>query len=65
VADAKYVVVGGADPSSQPHLYRKAHALVVGEAEEVIPRWLNAWREGHPHGVFTDSCAARLSFRGG
>jgi radical SAM superfamily enzyme YgiQ (UPF0313 family) len=54
VEEAKYVVVGGADPSSQPHLYRKAHALIVGEGEEVIPRWLNAWRAGQPYGVFKE-----------
>jgi radical SAM superfamily enzyme YgiQ (UPF0313 family) len=49
VEDAKYVVVGGADPSSQPHLYRKAHTLIVGEGEEVIPRWLTAHQgAGHP-----------------
>jgi radical SAM superfamily enzyme YgiQ (UPF0313 family) len=54
VAEAKYVVVGGADPSSQPHLYRKAHTLIVGEGEEVIPRWLNAWRAGQPYGVFKE-----------
>ena len=49
VEEAKYVVVGGADPSSQPHLYSKAHTLIVGEGEEVIPRWLTAHQgAGHP-----------------
>jgi radical SAM superfamily enzyme YgiQ (UPF0313 family) len=54
VEEGKYVVVGGADPSSQPHLYHKAHTLIVGEGEEVIPRWLNAWRAGQPYGVFKE-----------
>jgi radical SAM superfamily enzyme YgiQ (UPF0313 family) len=54
VAEDKYIVVGGADPSSQPHLYRQAHTLIVGEGEEVIPRWLNAWRAGEPYGVFKE-----------
>jgi radical SAM superfamily enzyme YgiQ (UPF0313 family) len=54
VDEAKYVVVGGADPSSQPHLYRKAHTVVVGEGEEIIPRWLDAWRAGRPYGVFKE-----------
>jgi radical SAM superfamily enzyme YgiQ (UPF0313 family) len=54
VAEDKYVVVGGADPSSQPQVYTKAHTLVVGEGEEVIPLWLDAWRAGRPHGVFKE-----------
>jgi radical SAM superfamily enzyme YgiQ (UPF0313 family) len=54
VEEGKYVVVGGADPSSQPHLYSNAHTLIVGEGEEVIPRWLNAWRAGQPFGVFKE-----------
>ena len=31
------VVVGGADPSSQPHLYQSADYLVQGEGENTIP----------------------------
>lgn len=54
VAEDKYIVVGGADPSSQPELYSKAHTLVVGEGEEVIPLWLTSWREGSPLGIFRE-----------
>lgn len=54
VAEEKYVVVGGADPSSQPQVYTSAHTLVVGEGEEVIPNWLDAWRAGRPLGVFKE-----------
>ena len=54
VAEDKYIVVGGADPSSQPELYSKAHTLVVGEGEEVIPLWLASWRDGQPRGVFRE-----------
>lgn len=54
VAEDKYIVVGGADPSSQPDLYSKAHTLVVGEGEEVIPLWMAAWRDGNPRGIFRE-----------
>ncbi len=54
VEEDKYIVVGGADPSSQPELYRKADTLVVGEGEEVIPLWLASWAEGNPGGVFRE-----------
>ena len=54
VLEDKYIVVGGADPSSEPQLYSKAHTLIVGEGEEVIPIWLDSWREGKAHGVFRE-----------
>ena len=54
VSEDKYIVVGGADPSSESELYRRAHTLVVGEGEEVIPLWLESWRQGNPYGVFTE-----------
>ncbi|MCA9266173.1 MAG: radical SAM protein, partial [Planctomycetales bacterium] len=52
VASGKYVVVGGADPSSQPEIYEHANAVVVGEGEAAIPVWLESWRRGEPNGVF-------------
>jgi radical SAM superfamily enzyme YgiQ (UPF0313 family) len=55
VAEDKYIVVGGADPSSEPQLYSKAHTLIVGEGEEVIPLWLDSWRSGNPGGVFKEN----------
>lgn len=51
-ADGKYVAVGGADPTSQPELYDRADAVVVGEGEASIPLWLDAWRRGQPRGRF-------------
>lgn len=53
--DRKYVVVGGADPSSQPNLYKHADVLVVGEGESAIPVWLESWRQGSPCGVFKET----------
>lgn len=50
--DGKYVAVGGADPSSQPEIYDRADALVIGEGEASIPLWLDAWRGGEPCGRF-------------
>jgi radical SAM superfamily enzyme YgiQ (UPF0313 family) len=50
--DGKFVVVGGADATSQPSLYEDADALVLGEAETTVPIWLEAWRRGRPRGKF-------------
>jgi radical SAM superfamily enzyme YgiQ (UPF0313 family) len=55
IADDKYIVAGGPDPSSQPTLYDHAHTLIVGEGETVIPSWLASWRAGKPYGVFTEA----------
>lgn len=53
--DGKFVAVGGPDPTSQPHLYLDADALVLGEGESSIPLWLASWREGSPRGVFKEA----------
>jgi radical SAM superfamily enzyme YgiQ (UPF0313 family) len=50
--DEKYVVVGGPDPTSQPDIYIHADACVLGEGENSIPIWLEAWRTGKPCGIF-------------
>lgn len=50
--DGKFIVVGGPDPTSQPHLYKDADALVLNEGEITIPLWLDAWRNGNPSGTF-------------
>jgi radical SAM superfamily enzyme YgiQ (UPF0313 family) len=50
--EGKFVVVGGVDATSQPNLYKDADALVLGEAESVVPEWLCAWRAGDPAGTF-------------
>lgn len=51
-ADGKFVAVGGPDPTSQPQIYEDADAVVMGEGEETIPLWLEAWRGGNPRGKF-------------
>ncbi len=51
-ARGKYVVVGGPDPTSQAEIYRDADALVLGEGEVTIPRWLTEWSDGRPRGRF-------------
>ncbi len=51
-ADEKYVVVGGPDPTSQPEVYERADARVLGEGEITVPMWLDAWRRGEPLGLF-------------
>ena len=50
--DGKYVVVGGPDPTSQPDIYHKADARVLGEGEVTVPVWLESWRNGTPCGLF-------------
>jgi len=52
-AAGKYVVAGGADPSSQPAIYQHADTLIVGEGETVIPLWMESWRNGKRNGVFS------------
>ncbi|MCB9883692.1 MAG: B12-binding domain-containing radical SAM protein [Planctomycetes bacterium] len=44
----KTVVVGGPDPTSSPHVYDRAHHLVLGEGEVTLPRFLADWSEGTP-----------------
>lgn len=51
-ADGKFVVCGGADPSSQPDLYSSADVVIIGEGENTIPLWLTSWRAGEPRGRF-------------
>ena len=42
----KTVVTGGPDASSSPHLYDKAHYLVLGEAEITMPQFLADFTKG-------------------
>ena len=42
----RHVIVGGPDPTSQPHVYQHADTLVLGEGEISIPLWLESWRAG-------------------
>jgi radical SAM superfamily enzyme YgiQ (UPF0313 family) len=48
----KPVVVGGPNVSSTPYIYRDADFRVMGEAEDVIVEFIEAWRRGATHGDF-------------
>jgi radical SAM superfamily enzyme YgiQ (UPF0313 family) len=48
----KPVVVGGPDATSSPDVYRGADFLVLGEAEGIIDRFVEAWSAGAKEGVF-------------
>src|SRR5262249_7901040 len=51
-ARGKPVVVGGPDVTSRPEVYRAADFLVLGEAEDIIEKFIAAWSAGAPGGVF-------------
>ena len=51
-ARGKQVAVGGAGPSSSPHVYHSADFLLVGEAEGVIDKLVSAWLAGEKKGYF-------------
>ena len=51
----KPVVVGGPDPTSQPHLYQSADYLVLGEGEVTIPIFLNDLANGIKSGEYVTS----------
>ena len=46
------VVVGGADPTFQPHLYQSADYLILGEGEVTIPMFLEDLRKGCTSGEY-------------
>jgi len=46
------VVVGGPDITSSPHVYKAADFQVLGEAEDVIAQFIEAWERGERSGVF-------------
>lgn len=48
----KKIVVGGADPTSQPDLYQKADYLVLGEGELTIPLFLEDLKNGAGKGIY-------------
>ncbi|MCW5744751.1 MAG: B12-binding domain-containing radical SAM protein [Alphaproteobacteria bacterium] len=48
----KPVVVGGPDVSSSPEVYEAADFRVVGEAEGIIDRFVDAWNAGDRSGLF-------------
>ena len=49
---SKTVVVGGPDATSSPEIYDCADMLVLGEAEGVIDRFIDAWNGGKRSGLF-------------
>ena len=55
LADDKFIVCGGPDPTSQPHIYKHCDALLVGEGESTIPSWLASWRQGKMRGIFRET----------
>jgi radical SAM superfamily enzyme YgiQ (UPF0313 family) len=46
------VVIGGADPTSQPDLYNSADFLVLGEGEMTIPMFLESLKNGAASGIY-------------
>jgi radical SAM superfamily enzyme YgiQ (UPF0313 family) len=46
------VVVGGPDPTSQPHLYQSADYLVLGEGEVTIPMFIGDLERGCKSGEY-------------
>jgi len=55
------VIVGGPDPTSQPHLYQSADYLVLGEGEITIPILLNDLEEGCKSGEYVSSDFADMT----
>src|SRR4029077_5278757 len=48
----KPVVVGGPAVTSSPHLYKTADFRVLGEAEGIIDKFVEAWEAGASDGLF-------------
>ena len=46
------VCLGGPDPTSNPEVYAAADFLVLGEAEGIIDRFVEAWEQGATSGRF-------------
>ena len=55
------VVVGGPDPTSQPHLYRTADYLVCGEGEITIPMFVSDLATGAGKGEYRSDLRADMS----
>jgi radical SAM superfamily enzyme YgiQ (UPF0313 family) len=51
-AHGKPVAVGGPGVTSSPHLYQTADFQILGEAEGVIDKFVEAWEAGARAGVF-------------
>jgi radical SAM superfamily enzyme YgiQ (UPF0313 family) len=46
------VVVGGPAVSSSPHIYKRANFCVLGEAEGILDKFVEAWQAGAREGLF-------------
>src|SRR6202046_5463060 len=46
------VVVGGPDATSSPHRYETANFRVLGEVEDIISQFIEAWEQGAREGLF-------------
>ncbi len=51
-SQGKPIAVGGPDVSSSPHVYNRANFCVVGEAEGVIDKFIDAVDNGSNEGLF-------------
>jgi radical SAM superfamily enzyme YgiQ (UPF0313 family) len=51
-ARGKRIVVGGQDPTSQPHVYARADYLVLDEGELTVPKFLAALEAGATRGIY-------------
>src|ERR1700731_1864090 len=51
-AHGKPVAVGGPAASSSPHIYRTANFRILGEAEGIIDKFVDAWQAGGREGLF-------------
>lgn len=54
------IVIGGADPTSQPDLYKGADYLVLGEGEVTIPMFLQDLKKGIQKGVYVSEDKANM-----
>ncbi len=55
------VVIGGPDPSSQPHLYQSADFLVQGEGEVTIPMFIQDLEKGCKSGEYKSDDKADMT----
>lgn len=57
----KPVVVGGPDPTSQPHVYQETDFLVLGEGEITIPPFIEDLGRGAVSGVYQSDLRADMN----
>ena len=51
-ARGKPVVIGGPDAMSSPEIYEAADFRVLGEAESILPQFVEAWHRGERRGTY-------------